>query len=94
MYVHAASSYRGINRRWLGEAVARLLKETDIAGRHLKMPRKYIFFSPVPVMKYLRSVSNNYIKNHSGDEKSSRTICEYRAEQTRHKIIFQATRKN
>jgi hypothetical protein len=45
MYVHAASSYRGINRRWLEEAVARLLKETDIAGRHLKMPRKYIFFS-------------------------------------------------
>jgi hypothetical protein len=36
----------GINRRRLGEAAAaRILRENDMAGRHLKMQIKYIFVS-------------------------------------------------
>jgi hypothetical protein len=35
----------GINRLRLGEAAARILRENDMAGRHLKMQIKYIFVS-------------------------------------------------
>jgi hypothetical protein len=35
----------GINRRRLGEAAAGILRENDMAGRHMKIQIKYIFVS-------------------------------------------------
>jgi hypothetical protein len=54
MHVHTASRYKGINRWWLGEAAARLLRENDIADRHLKMPIKIYLSFLVPPIKYLK----------------------------------------